>query len=194
MSKSVLMTVLMVFVGSLAWAQERPVVNAPGEEETFSGGRPVYAKGKPSDDFGKTFEGYVQVDETWEDVRIVRSRTEAGKTPDVGVKFTGTPRVSVVERVEPMFVDWVQDDEEEWVFSPVIAVTWFERIVVQPSEKRIFAEKIENDRLFTYAAKEVIGAEYCLEYRCGALYRFDPKPVSCRWLAPKKGESENCFQ
>ena len=194
MSRFLFVMLLLMCVSVPCLAQERPVVTAPDDEETFSGGRPVYAKEKPSDDFGKTFEGYVQVDETWEDVRIVRSRTEAGKTPDVGVKFTGTPRVSVVERVEPMFVDWVQDDEEEWVFSPVIAVTWFERIVVQPSEKRIFAEKIENDRLFTYAAKEVIGAEYCLEYRCGALYRFDPRPASCRWLAPKKGESENCFQ
>lgn len=185
-----LLVVLVLFVVMPSLAQEKP----DNEEQMFSGGRPMFTKEKPADDFGRIFEGYVQVDDTWIDVRIVRSRTAVGKTPDVGMKFIELPRASMVERVESMYVDWVQDDEEEWVFSPILPLAWFDRIVVKPSEKQIFAEKIENGRLFTFAAKEVKGAERCLEYRCGALYKFDPKPVSCRWVVPKKGESENCFQ
>jgi len=186
---------LCVVMPCLGEAQEKSAINIPDDgEQAFSGGRPKFLKERPVDDFGKIFEGYVQVDDTWIDVRIVRSRTACGKTPDVGARFSASPLASIVERVEPMYVDWVQDDEEEWVFSPVMPIAWFDRIVVKPGEKQIFAEKIENGRLFTYAAKEVVGAQRCLEYRCGVLYKFDPKPIFCRWVVPKKGELDNCFQ
>ena len=150
----------------------------------------VAATEKAEDNFGKVFEGYVQVDASFFDVCIVRTRTKESAVSDVGLKFTGTTLNSVVERVEPAVIEWVRDDEEMYIFMPTVPVDWFDTIVVYPKEKTLHAEKIVDGRRLTYDATAVKDATRCLNYRCGILYRFDPKPDGCDWLGKPPPEGD----
>ncbi len=128
----------------------------------------------------KSFTGYIQVDDNWKDVRILRN---VAFSPD------GT-KMRVVERVETMLVEWVRSDMGRWIFRSVVENgVWFDQIVVE-KDKTVWAEKIGDggDKIFRFEATRVTeGVDKCYNYRCGAIYQVEAIPSSCKWNGPGGG-------